>query len=83
MKCTTTRETIKLLRKIQRFQIEDAGKHKVYVAVDLHKNRVYFTYWAFVHDELVSGECYYWRTFEENKKGVETFIEKVANDIDD
>ena len=76
-------ETLKLLRKIQRFQLDDAGKHNVNIAVDLYKNRVYFTYWAFVNDKLVSGECYYWRTFEDSEKGVETFIEKVANDIDD
>ena len=64
----TKRETLSLLRKVQRLQVEDGGIHGISISVykDDKNGRVWFTYSGNVDGKYHSGACYEWREYESN-----------------
>lgn len=65
----TKRETLSLLRKVQRFQFEDGGVHSISISVYKNADKrgsMWFTYSGNVDGEFHSGACYEWRDYELN-----------------
>lgn len=78
----TKRQTISLLRKLQKFQIEDWGKHRIELRLYRNDNGcLWFCGTAFKTDDtLVNVSCYEWRSYEQNKEEIEKFISTINND---
>ena len=82
----TKRQTITLLRKVQKFQIELSNTSFAYLTIGVHTpneyyKRLWFTYAAKINEEFIINECYNFRTYEDNLKIFEEFKEKVLSRI--
>ena len=76
----TKRQTLTVLRKLQKFQAEDCGKHNISItSYTNEKGRLWLAYNAIVCGEFFYGNCYEWREYEENLEMVENFIKTVRN----
>ena len=75
----TKRQTLSLLRKVQKLQVEDCGKHNISINCYIDK-KLWFTYAAKFGENYLSCACYEWREYEENLEMMENFIETVRND---
>lgn len=82
MKRITKRQTLSLLRKAQRFQIEDGGKHRIHISMYETNGVINFFTWGFVgenYEKVVSCDCFCWREFEKNRSEIESFFEIIRN----
>lgn len=74
----TEKQTISLLRMMQRFQVAVGGKYKVAINTYNVKNVLWFTCDAILGNKLISGRCYEWDTYENNKKSLIDFMKKLS-----
>lgn len=79
MKRITKRQMLSLMRKAQRFQIEDGGKHRIYISLLEDKGTKNFHIWGFIGKDVVGGSCYSWREYEKNVNDMEKFFEVIRN----
>ena len=77
----TKRQTLTALRKLQKLQAEDCGKHNISINCYMNEEgRLWFTCNARVCGEFVCCECYEWREYSQTMLLIEDFIEKIRND---
>jgi hypothetical protein len=82
----TKRQTITLLRKVQKFQIEMSNVSSIYLTINVHTpdadhKHFWFNYSATIDAEHIGDACYNFRTYEHNLKVFEEFKEKVLSYI--
>jgi len=76
------RETLKLLRKVQKFQCSDCGAHKIDIQtyVDDETKKLWFVCNGTMDNEVIMGSCYEWRTYAENEIVINDFISAFNKD---
>ena len=74
----TKRQTLSLSRMMQRFQVANSGNHNVAINTYNEKNRLWFTCDALLDKNYISGRCYEWDTYENNKKNLMEFMKKLS-----
>lgn len=77
----TKRQIKCLLRRVQRCQLVDGGKHKVGIQVfeGDTKDKFWFSCVCEIGGKYYWGECYDWRTYEENGEVIDKFIDLINN----
>lgn len=80
MSTITKKETIKLLRIAQKFQLEDCGIHSIDVQLYNDNGKLWFTITAKTGEYVFeTGHCYEWRSYEDNKVDIDLFMDSVKN----
>ena len=74
----TKTQTLSLLRMMQRFQVANNGNHSVAINTYNNKNVLWFICDALLGKKYISGRCYEWDTYENNKKSLMDFIKKLS-----
>ena len=81
MRNITKNQTKRLLRKVQRCQFSDNGRHKI--GIQLYEGdegcKIWFTCVGELDGKHYWAECYDWRTYEENLEVINKFIEIFSN----
>ena len=81
MRKITKKQTLTLLRKVQKFQIEDCGKHRITTNLVLNdNNKLWFNAYGFKGDEVVNFYCWNFRSYDENNRDFEKFVEMFNED---
>ena len=78
----TKRQTISLLKKVQKFLCEVSLRFStdIQTYIDDENGRLWFVYNVKERDDkYISGHCYEWRTYTENLKVFEKFMSDVNN----
>jgi len=75
----TKRQSLTLLRKVQRVQCEDCGKHSISLCAykDNENGKFWFVACATINDKYECVSCYEWRSYAENLQYIEDWIQKI------
>ena len=72
----TKKETLKLLRMMQRFQMESTHSVSINVYHD-EGGKLWFTCDTIINGKCVCGRCYEWDTFENNLANLENYMKTI------
>lgn len=74
----TKRQIKQLLRRVQRFQLVDGGRHNV--GIHVYERDTKGTFWfTCMGEPNYYAACYDWRTYEDNLDEISKFIDLINN----
>lgn len=73
------REMLTLLRRMQKFQLEDMGNRYFEISTLLDEEGPWFTVTARIGKKYLNAACYGFRTYEENRQLLDDFVKEIQD----